>query len=254
MLLSRKDADFLQEAIVRYGRIVTFKQLMHVFDGRYSRAQIRNRLSQLAKSGWLLRLKKGLYIIITDIGNLGSHDISLFSLAQALNKDSYISFENALQHHGMFDQMLSNITAITFKRARKYKLKGSEIKYFKIKKLLFFGFARERSDINLVNIAEKEKALLDILYFNSSSYYISLIWEKLREHKEDLNFAILHQYAIKYGNAMVRKIGFLLDQLNIRTDDLLKIIKGDSSYAKLTKESKIFNAKWRLYFDPKLIE
>lgn len=253
-ILSQKDADFLQEAIARYGRIVTFAQLAGILEKEYSRAQIKNRLSLLAKVGWLLRLKKGLYAVITDIGSLASNDISFFTLAKALNKDSYISFENALQHHGLFDQMLANVTAVTFRRARRYKVKDTEIKFFKIKKPLYFGFVSERSDIGLVNIARKEKAILDILYFSSSEYYVSLIWEKLKEYKGDFDFDLLKQYAVKFGIDMVRKIGFLTDRINIRNDDLLKVIKGKTSYAKFTKESKIFDAKWRLYFDRKLIE
>ena len=253
-LLSHKDADFLQEAIAHYGRIVTFTQVAGILKKEYSHAQAKNRLSLLAKTGWLLRIKRGLYAIITDIGSLASSDISFFTLARALNKDSYISFENALQYYGMFEQMLENITAITFRRGRKYNVKGTEIKFFQIKKSLYFGFTSERSDIGSVNIARKEKAILDILYFSFSAYHVSLIWEKLKEHKEDFDFGILQQYAIKFGIDMSRKIGFLLDKLDVQTDNLLKAIKGKTSYAKFTKDSHVFNSKWRLYFDPKLIE
>ncbi len=253
-ILSQKDADFLQEAIAQYGRIVTFAQLAGILKKEYSHEQIKNRLSRLAKVGWLLRLKKGLYVVITDIGSLASNDVSFFTLAQALNKDSYISFENALQYHGLFDQMLANITAVTFKRGRRYKVKDTEIKFFKIKKSLYFGFTSERSDIGLVNIARKEKAILDILYFSSNEYHVSLIWEKLKEYKEDFDVDLLTQYAIKFGIDMARKIGFFTDRLNIPNDELLKVIKGKTSYAKFTRDSRTFDSKWRIYFDLKLIE
>lgn len=253
-MLSQKDAVFLQEAIARYGRIATFAQLAGILKKEYSHAQIKNRLSLLAKVGWLLRIKKGLYAVITDIGSLAASALSFFTLAQALNKDSYISFENALQHHGLFDQALANITSVTFKRGRRYNVKGTQIKIFKIKKELYFGFTSERSDIGLVNIAEKEKAILDILYFSSSEYHISLIWEKLKEYKEDFNFDILKRYAVRFGINMARKIGFFTDRLNIQNDDLLKAIKGKTSYAKLTRDSSVFDAKWRLYFDPEFVK
>jgi predicted transcriptional regulator of viral defense system len=254
IMLSKKDAGLLEEVIVRYGRIVSFDQLKSVFSKSYSATKIRNRFSILAKLGWLVRLKKGLYAVVTDIGSLASNDISLYTICQALNKDSYISFESALQYHGMFDQMLSTTTAVTFKRVRKYKIKDADVRFFKIKKELYFGFTQERSDIGLVNIAQKEKALLDILYFRSNQYYSSLIWEKLSVYKRTMDFNLLKQYARKFNLDVIRQVGFFLDLLGVDTRDLLKMVSGKTSYSRMTKESKVFNAKWRLYIDHSIVE
>jgi predicted transcriptional regulator of viral defense system len=254
IILSKKDAELLEAVIVRYGRIVTFDQLKNVFGTSYSAGKIRNRFSLLAKIGWLVRLKKGLYAVVTDIGSLTANEISVYTVCQALNKDSYISFENALQYHGLFDQMLSTTAAVTFQRVREYKIKGIDARFFKIKKDLYFGFTQERSDIGLVNIAQKEKALLDILYFRSNQYYASLVWEKLSTYRRTLDFKLLKQYAGKFNLDVIRQAGFFLDRLGVDTSDLLKIVSGKTSYSKMTKESKDFNAKWRLYFDHSIVE
>lgn len=253
-ILSKKDAHLIEDVIVRYGRIVSFGQLSRVFKREYSIAEIRNRLSLLAKLGWLVRLKKGLYVVVTDLGSLASGDISFYTISQALNKDSYVSFENALQYHGMFDQMLSTIGAVTFRRARKYTVKDTEIRFSKIKKSFYFGFTQERSDIGLVNIASKEKALLDMLYFRSNAYCASLVWEKLSQYKDDFDFDLLKQCAKKMNLDTVRQIGFFLDRLGIGAQDLKELIRGKTSYSKMTKDSKKFDAKWRLYFDDRIIE
>jgi len=233
---------------------VSFDQLKQVFKKDYSSAEMKNRLSLLAKIGWLLRIKRGLYAVITDIGALSSNDISSYTMSRALNEDSYISFENALQHHGMFDQMLSVAGAVTFKRARKYKIKDTEIRFFRIKKKLYFGFQEERSDIGLVNIAEKEKAVLDILYFRSNAYYAGLVWETLKEHKNDFDFILLKRYAKKFNFDVIRQIGFFLDRLSIETKDLLEAIKGKTSYSRMTRDSRKFDSRWRLYFDDSVIK
>jgi len=254
MILSKKDTGLLESVILRYGRIVSFDQLKDIFKKDYSLAETRNRASLLAKLGWLIRLKRGLYAVVTDIGSLASGDISFYTISRALNKNSYISFENALQHHGMFDQMLSTVGAITFKRARKYKIKDTSIRFFRIKRELYFGFTQERSDIGLVNIARKEKALLDILYFRSNQYYAGLVWEKLSEYKRGIDFGLLKQYAKKFNLNVIRQAGFFLDRLGIDTSDLKKIISGKTSYSRMTKGSKDFDAKWRLYFDHNVIK
>lgn len=204
IILSKKDAGLLEDVIVRYGRIVSFDQVKEAFKKAYSTARIKARVSILTKLGWLVRLKKGLYAVVTDIGSLSSNDISVYTMSQALNKDSYISFESALQYHGMFDQMLSTVGAVTFKRARSYTIKDTRIRFFKIKKALYFGFIEEGSDIGLVNIAQKEKAFLDILYFRSNRYYASLVWEKLREYKSRIDFDLLKQYALRFNQDVIR--------------------------------------------------
>jgi len=254
IILSKNDVALLEGVIARYGRIVSFGQLRQIFNKKYSLAEMKNRVSLLSKLGWLVRLKKGLYAVVTDIGTLTSNDISIYTICQALNKDSYISFESALQHHGMFDQMLSTVGAVTFKRARKYKVKDAQIRFFKIKKALYFGFKQERSDIGLVNIANKEKALLDMLYFRSNAYYANLVWEKLNDNKQTIDFALLKRYAKKFNLDIIRQIGFFLDRLGVETKDLEKLIHGKNSYSKMTKESKVFDAKWRLYFDRRLVK
>ncbi|RKY42392.1 MAG: hypothetical protein DRP85_03080 [Candidatus Makaraimicrobium thalassicum] len=254
IILSKKDANLIEDLIVNYGRIVSFDQVKEVFSKEYTETSLKRRVAFLTTLGWFVRLKKGFYVIVTDIGSLSANDISVYTICQALNKDSYVSFENALQHHGMFDQMLSTVGAVTFGRARKYKIKETQIKFFKIKKELYFGFSEERSDIGLVNIAEKEKALLDILYFRSSQYYASLVWEKLKNYKGIIDFYRLKQYALIFNLNVIRQIGFFLDRLGIETGDLLKAVFDKTSYSKMTKKSKNFNAKWRLYIEDSVIE
>lgn len=253
-ILSKKDASLLEDVIVHHGRIVNFDKLRLIFNREYSLAETRNRVSFLSKQGWLMRIKKGLYLIITDIGLLSSSDVSTFSIVQALNKDSYISFENALQHHGMFDQMLATVGAVTFKRARRYKIRDGEARFFKIKKKYYFGFSGERSDVGLVNIAHKEKALLDILYFRSNAYYANLVWEKLGDYKQKVDFNLLKKYATKFNLDVVRQTGFFLDLLGVDASDLEKIIKGRLSYSKMTKDSREFSAKWRLYYESGIVK
>jgi hypothetical protein len=106
--------------------------------------------------------------------------------------------------------------------------------------------------MGLVNIAQKEKALLDILYFRSNQYYSNLVWEKLSEHKKAIDFDLLKKYAAKFNLDVVRQVGFFLDLLGIETSELKSIVAGKTGYSRMTKNSKDFNAKWRLYYDDRI--
>lgn len=251
-ILSQKDLFLLEDTVVQIGRIVTADNLKAVFSKQYQGGEINNKISQLSKQGWLVRLKRGLYVVITDISSLGFLDLSGLVISQVLNKDSYVSFENALQHYSMFDQLLSSVEAVTYKRARKYKIQNKEYRFSHIKKELYFGFTGEVVEGKVVQIAEKEKALLDMLHFRSSANTVNLVFEKLREHQDQIDFENLKQYAKKFGVSMVREAGFLLDQLGIQTQDLRRVAKLEEGYSKMTSNSDVFNAKWRLYYDHNL--
>jgi len=253
-ILSKKDSKLLENAILSHGRILNSSQLKNIFSKDYSSGEVNNRVSLLAKIGWLLRIKKGLYVIVTDFSTLGFNDLSIYLIVKALNENSYISFESALQHHGIFNQMLSIVESATFERARKYKFQNTKINFLKIEKKLYFGFSSERIESDFVNIADIEKAILDMLYFRKNSYNISLIWEKLNEYRRNFDFNKLIRYAKRFNDTIIRQVGFLLDKLGVETEDLYQIIKGKNSYSIMTHGSSQFNGKWRLYYDHKIIK
>jgi len=254
IMLSKNDAELLENVIVKYGRIVDIDDLYKVFGKTYNAHETRKRVAFLSRTGWLQRIKKGLYAVVTDVGELNAFNLSLYTLAQTLNKESYISFENALQYHGMFDQMLSSVAAVTCKRARKYKIQNTRVKFYHIKKEFFFGYNREKADNDMVNIAEKEKALLDILYFSADTYHSGLVREKLSEYRNMIDFSKLMGYASKFNLKVMRQTGFFLDMLDIDTKKLHEKVRGKNSYSRISSSAGKFNAKWRLYFDSAVIK
>jgi predicted transcriptional regulator of viral defense system len=118
----------------------------------------------------------------------------------------------------------------------------------------YFGFQTEQVGGQRVAIAEKEKAILDILYFRSSAYAASLVLEKLEDYREDFDFDKLKDYSKRYSLGMVRKVGFLLDHTGVDTTDFATKEVKSNSYTKLTNTADQFNAKWRLYYDAHLLE
>jgi predicted transcriptional regulator of viral defense system len=254
-ILSAKDLKIFEKAILNHGRIIKYNDLKNFFKDEYgSSAEISNRISLLSKLGWLLRIKNGLYVIVSDYSSLGFNDLSIILIARSLNKKSYISFENALQFHGVYDQMLSTVESVTTSRARKYDFQNTIIKFLKIKKEYYFGFSKQRIDLDFAEIADLEKAILDMIYFRKSSYNLDLIWEILKKYRSNFNFQKLKNYAKKLNNSVLRQTGFMLDNLSIDTNDLYESVKSKKSYTRMTENSNKFNSKWRLYFDNNIIK
>jgi predicted transcriptional regulator of viral defense system len=254
-LLSQNDRTLLEDALLSFGRVVTFDQLWSVLRHSCTREYAKRRVALLVKKGWLVRIKKGQYVVITDLSTLGTNDLSEYVIAQSLDASSYISFENALQYHGFFDQSLSTVRSVTTNSVRSHTVQHTEYLFSRIKENLDFGFTEEvMSNSYRVKMAEAEKALLDMLYFKTSAYTVSLVLEKMREYQHRLDGAQLQRYATRFGIGMSRMVGFLLDQANTDTTIVQQYASADKTgYTKLTNQSKTFNAKWRLYYDNHLI-
>ena len=255
-LLSAKDSALIEQVILHHGQIVNSAQLEQVFKEAYStKGDTLRRISLLAKAGWLVRIKRGLYLVVADLSALAIGNTSHFLISNALNSQSYISFASALNYHGMFDQLIKTVDAITYKTARNYRFQNMEFRFFRTKKELYFGFTKERVEGKLVNIAEKEKIILDYLYLRKNTAALSLIVEKLKEYKSDFNFSKMVDYAKTYNLATIRNLGFLFDTIGVSSDGLYELAdKNMRGFSKMHAQAKTFNAKWRLYYDPRIIE
>ncbi len=105
------------------------------------------------KEGWLVRLKKGLYALKSDLPNEGI-------IANKLYKPSYISLEYVLSKYGIIPESVYEITSVTTKPTRQFEIEGKIFSYTKIKQEAYQGFRL----IEGVLEAEVEKALVDYLY------------------------------------------------------------------------------------------
>lgn len=132
---------------------------------------------------------------------------SSFEIAQFLYSPSYISFETALNYHGILSQFPFEITSATTKRRVEKEVEGKIYTYSKIDRNLFTGYYLEKNYL----MATKEKALFDQVYMIIKSLrsenslenldYKEIDMGKLAEFTELLNVdlaksfsSILHKY------------------------------------------------------------
>jgi predicted transcriptional regulator of viral defense system len=252
-ILSSKELAILEKVISSLGYIAHIEDINDLLAEDYSIQQIRRRISLLSRRGWLIRIKRGVYAV----ANLESHsfaNISPLLVSQVLLPNSYVSYEFALYEHGLFDQLPAKLTAITPGKPKKFTFQGTEYEYKKIKPVLYLGFAERTVDGHAVNIAELEKAFLDYLYYRIDTYSVDLVLEKLKEGKDDLDIDRLYDYARRYPVSVIRRLGFLLDLIEVPTDELREDIKSRRDFSKLTNISDIFNARWRIYYEDRFTE
>lgn len=246
-ILSQKDSELLENLIAKAGLFVTFEQVFKELSSSMSRQEIRNLVSKLVRNGWLVRIKKGIYYITT-LESRGVFNISNFIISQILSEDSYISCESALQHYGMFDQHLKTVTSISLKRISKKEIQGTIFEFITTSKNNFYGWNELEMEGRSVKIATIEKAILDMLNFKRTIHSTDLVLEKLKDYQGSINISRLNKFSEKQSVTTQRILGFLFDKAGIDSSYLHNLTKGETSNSRMTKDSKLFNAKWRLYY------
>jgi predicted transcriptional regulator of viral defense system len=112
------------------------------------------KIQRLEGSQIIKKLIKGKYLFL-----LG--ETNDFTIANFLYRPSYISLESALSFHGIITGFPYQITSVSIKKTKNYQVEGKEYNYVQINKDLFWGYEKKENFL----IADKEKSLLDYLYF-----------------------------------------------------------------------------------------
>ena len=250
--LATQDVAVIENLIAKYGAIVTLEQIAQVLDNLGS-VQLRKKVSQLAKKGWLFRIKRGVYAVC-DISQRGSLAISHYTVSNLLVEDSYISFEAALQYHGLYDQLLQTMRAVSLTRYQDSEVGSITYRFITTTEKHYYGWAQHWIDGQQVKVATIEKALIDLVKFHRSTYTVDLVIETVGEYQDDLDWDKLYTYLTRSTIAVQRIFGFILDGLGLdetasRVHDLVKKQKNSS---RVTAHSEMFNARWRLYYNEHL--
>jgi len=251
-ILSKKELEILEKIIVKYGYIVSSHDIKGLLSN-YSYDEVNQEIKFLVNRGWLIRIKRSYYVV----ANLESHNFSNISpliISRIFVPDSYISFEFSLNYHGLFDQLPNRVVAVTTLKSKRYNFQNIEYKFVKAKSEMIFGFEEVEIDQQIARVASVEKAILDFLHFRKDIYTIDLIIEKLKEVKDDISYSKLADYAAVYPVALKRRLGFILDIIGINSVELNKAVRKIPGFVKLTKNSNIFNAKWRIYYEDRFIK
>ena len=245
--LTTNESEILESALVQHGNVVTFDQFSNFFDE--DRRYTRIRINKLVKQGWLKRVKKGVFVI-SDLSSRGSLSISHKAIVNHLVQEAYISFETALQHHGLYDQLLASVNAVSLKQYKSTTIDNIIFNFIKTQQRYFYGWEIEDIDGQSVKIAHIEKALIDLLQFHRSRYSTDLVLEKLSEFKSDISHRRLTEYALKANLTSRRILGFLMDYVEMDNKEILTSVnnRSSASFISNTEDSK-YNHKWRLYYD-----
>ena len=170
---------------------------------------LRRQVRDWTKKGYLLPLKKGLYIFSQDYRKLQP---SVLFVANFLVVPSYVSLEYVLREYNIIPEKVTVFTSITTKKTNVFENCLGRFEYRSVKENLFFGFKKQTYQNQKIFIASPEKALLDYFYLNPNcggefSYFESMRLQNL----EILDVDLLNSYKNRYNTRVKAVVERLIE-------------------------------------------
>ncbi|TVP54033.1 MAG: transcriptional regulator [Mongoliibacter sp.] len=208
-----------------------------------SDSALKELLSDMVKRGLLMRLKKGLYYVIPFEKDPESFMPDWHLIAEHLVKgtDHYIGYYSALQIHNLITQpsLKEQIVVADQIRPSKIKIKDVDFQFIYHNENHFFGAKKIWIDsFNKVLCSDLEKTFIDCLFKPDYAGGIVEIARAIYTSKGKIKFNKLLEYAEKFkSQAVIKRLGFLLEILEIESDIISKLNKiKTASYVLLDTE------------------
>lgn len=157
--------------------VFTFEDIKNLFPSENTKT-IKNNFTRWLSKGYFTRLKKALY----ELAEYGEESkIPDFYIANRLYTPSYISLEAALSFYSIIPDVAAGVTCVTTKPTRTFKNRYGPFFYRTCKKKAFTGYKLLLYEGFKVCIADKEKALVDFLYYRLRSSILDFKEERFNK-------------------------------------------------------------------------
>lgn len=224
----------------------TAKKILQVSD-----SNARKIIYNLIKKGRLLRIKKGVYLLVpAKAGVEGSWSEHEYVIASKLASPYYIGYWSALNFYGYTEQTPMTVMIATTQRVRKERnILGVTYAFVTVQKKSFFGVAKTNS----INFSDREKTIVDCLNHPEYCGGSGEIAKALTNSAGEISITKVVDYGERMGKGVIfKRLGYLLEKLEIEIPEPMfkkiksKITKGYSYLNPLGVRKGKHNSKWRL--------
>ncbi|NOX71778.1 MAG: hypothetical protein GXO64_03715 [Candidatus Micrarchaeota archaeon] len=212
-------------------------------------------LVNLVKKKWILKLKRGLYIIVPlDIGVKGADSFIMhnFAIASKLVEPYYIGYWSALNYYGYSDQIPQATFIATTKARKGLEILNASYVFVQVSKSRFFGTSDIEIDGEKVKISDKNKTIADCLDHPEHSGGIDEIARSIFFSIDEIDIKKIVRYALKMGNVtIIKRLGYILEACGLLEKyeavfSNIKLSKGYGLLDPMVPEKGKYNEKWML--------
>jgi len=206
-------------------RLRHVQEILHM-DESSSRSLVR----KIVDKGIATRLKPGLFILVPfELGDEREYIGNPLVVAREVveGKDYYLSHATAMEIHGMVTQPQLIIYVTTLKPRRPLNVFGTEIRFVRSQKRLFFGLRdhwvtkQER-----VRVSNVERTIIDGLRRPEYCGGLTEVAKGLYVRREDMDVRRLVEYALNMDKgAVTRRLGYMLELYKIGDSAHMQILQ-----------------------------
>lgn len=179
-------------------------------------------MHHLARSGWLVRLRKGLYALSSSVpGILPAHE---FEVAMSLVRPAAISHFSAMHYHELTDQIPHGVFVLTttghwVPRSHKvhngtsgYRVGETVYHFVQVKPERFFGTKEVWIGEARVTVTDMERTLIDGLLMPRYCGGMAEVVHAIRVAKDRADLKYLMECALRLDAATAKRLGWVLDR------------------------------------------
>jgi predicted transcriptional regulator of viral defense system len=171
---------------------------------------------RLVEKKWLFRIKPGKYLFIPACLGLDAvPEMNPYTCALILREPYYFSYYTATSHYGWTEQ-LSDVFYVATLHQQNCQAFYVTVKPVRIAKHKLFGYIKQSVFSTEVNMASKEKAVVDAVDKPHLTGGISNVAKALVRAKRQVDWELVIDYAKKMqSKSLCARLGYLLEKLSI---------------------------------------
>jgi len=173
--------------------------------------EVRRQLSRWVKTGKVIQLRRGYYVLGQPFCKRPGHP---FVLANSMDPGSYVSLQSALAFHGLIPEHVPVVTSVTRGRPGRWDTQVGSFEYRHLKPTMLAGYeVVEPLPGQRAFVAGPAKALADLLYLHPGSDDPAYIEELRLQNLEEVPQGELHHWAAVAGSGKLERAVALVECL-----------------------------------------
>lgn len=229
---------------------------------RIKSSYLLEALYHLRRNGWIVPLRRGFYALASSVP--GVSPVHEFEIAMALVPRAAISHWSALHYHGLTEQaprkvfvLTTTDTVIPQTRGKKARHEGggcqigeTVYQFIRVKPARFFGVEKIWVGDARVTVTDPERSLLDGLMMPQYCGDFAEVLHAFEVRGARLDLDRIVNYALKFDGAMVKRLGWVLEQQGVdpvRLEPLIRVpIKGYRPIDPTGPRKGVCNRRWMI--------
>ncbi len=231
--LSQTEAKVVIDLEWRNQKTITLAELREALGASESYA--RKLAHRLVKKGWFERLRPGLFQLVPVArGREGVADTNPLAAGAVLVSPYFYSFGTACTHHGLTEQVFSEVYLACQGRRRPETIRDKRYVFVDVPEQRFFGFEEIAVLGHGVQMATTERAVLDAIDRPRYAGGIGEVSRIVAGAASKVSWDVLLDLARKWGSsALVQRMGYFVDLHRVDVPDqvratLLKLVRPQS--------------------------